>query len=357
MSPKTTTIASFAVQHLQFLNEHSQLTQSLPENITAEKLLTFYRQMSLTHQLDRKAVNMQRTGKMGTYPSARGQEAVSIGMGNTLQAKDVFCPYYRDQGVFLSRGVKISEFLSYWGGDERGSDFSTPQAQHDFPIAVPIASQLLHATGVAYALKYRKQPQAVLTSIGEGGTSKGDFYEALNLAGCWNLPVVFVINNNQWAISVASEHQTHCKTFAQKAIAAGFNGWQVDGNDVIAVYYAVSKAMEKARQGGGPTLIEAKTYRLSDHTTADDASRYVPKNALQQAQKKEPIARLGHYLEAEGLWSRNKEKQLQQQLAKEVDAAVAEYLSLQPAQITDMFDYMYATLPKNLQRQRDEASS
>ncbi|OGT64816.1 MAG: pyruvate dehydrogenase (acetyl-transferring) E1 component subunit alpha [Gammaproteobacteria bacterium RIFCSPHIGHO2_12_FULL_45_9] len=351
----TTTAATFEIPFLRFLDEQSQLTQPLPEFATPQTLVSLYRLLSLLRVLDNKAVNLQRTGKMSTYPAARGQEAVSIGMGHALEKGDVFCPYYRDQGVFLTRGLKISEIILPWGGHEKGHAFTHPDLAHDFPICVPIATQLLHATGVAFALQYQQKPSAVLTVCGDGGTSKGDFYEALNLAGAENLPVVFVVNNNQWAISVSRATQTSAPTLAQKAIAGGMPGIQVDGNDVIAVRHVVAEALQKARAGGGPTLIEALTYRLCDHTTADDAKRYQPADEVKTAWKSEPIARLGYYLEAQGLWSREKEAALAEVLAYEVDQGVQEYLQVEDPAPTDMFDYLYATLPKGLQAQRQQA--
>ncbi|OGO93453.1 MAG: pyruvate dehydrogenase (acetyl-transferring) E1 component subunit alpha [Coxiella sp. RIFCSPHIGHO2_12_FULL_44_14] len=354
MTVKTKKILHFEVEFLQFLNENHEATQAFPEFATPDNLIYLYQQMALVRHFDNKAINLQRTGKLGTYPAARGQEAVGVGMGHALQPEDVFCPYYRDQAALLLRGIKLSEFLAYWGGDERGSYYTNPVAANDFPNCVPIAGQLLHAAGVAYAIQYRQQKRAVLTICGDGGTSKGDFYEAINLAGEWKLPVVFVINNNQWAISVSCQQQTCCQTLAQKAIAGGFQGMQVDGNDVIAVRFAVAAALEKARTGGGPTLIEAITYRLCDHTTADDAKRYVPPEELKAAWDREPIARLGFYLESQGLWSREKEALLQQELSKKVDHIVQEFLSASPPQPTDMFDYMYASWPSSLQYQRDE---
>lgn len=354
MTPKTITVADFTVRFLQFLDSNSRPTQPFPEFADSDTLLHLYHQMSLIRYFDNKAVNLQRTGKMGTYPSSRGQEAVGVGIGHAIQTEDIFCPYYRDQGTCLERGIKLSEFLAYWAGDEQGSNYSNPKVKEDFPNCIPIAGQLLHAAGVAYAIKYRKQHRAVVTVCGDGGTSKGDFYEAINLAGCWQLPLVFVVNNNQWAISVAYHQQTSCQTLAQKAIAGGFDGWQVDGNDVIAVRYAVSKALEKARAGGGPTLIEAITYRLCDHTTADDASRYTSSEALKIAWKREPIARLAYYLESQGLWSRDQEIELQKELANEVDQILNEFLNRPLPKPTDMFDYLYAKLPKSIKKQRDE---
>lgn len=180
MNFKTTEVAHFTVSFLQLLDENSHPTQPFPDFATPETLLFLYKNMSLVRQFDNKAINLQRTGKLGTYPSSRGQEAVGVGIGHALEQHDVFCPYYRDQGTLLLRGIKLSEFLTYWGGDERGSDYSNPDVKEDFPNCVPIAGQMLHAAGVAYAIKYRKQNRAVLTTCGDGATSKGDFYEAIN---------------------------------------------------------------------------------------------------------------------------------------------------------------------------------
>jgi 2-oxoisovalerate dehydrogenase E1 component alpha subunit len=348
------TIASFDIQYLRFLDENSKPTQNFPDFANDPgTLLSLYKKMALTRALDNKAINLQRTGKMGTYPSTQGQEAVGVGTGSALNKDDVYCPYYRESGALLQRGVSMTEILAIWGGDERGNLFK--HAQQDFPTCVPIATQCLHAAGVAYAMKYRKEKRAVVTSIGEGGTSKGDFYEAMNFAGVHHLPVVFVVNNNQWAISVPRDIQTGAKTIAQKAIAAGIEGIQVDGNDVIAVRKAVLDALEKARNGKGPTLIEAITYRLCDHTTADDASRYQPPEEVKAAWKIEPIARLAHYLESQGLWSKEKETELQQQCSAEVEKAVQSYLAIPKDKPEAMFDSLYAELPEALLDQRDEA--
>ena len=189
--------------------------------------------MVLTRVFDKKAIALQRTGKMGTYPSSLGQEAISVAIGSVMQKDDVLFPYYREYGAQFLRGVTMTEIFQYWGGDERGMDYKGPQK--DFPICVPIATHAPHAVGVAYAMKLRKEPRVAVFVCGDGATSKGDFYEAMNAAGLWKLPVVFVVNNNQWAISVRREIQTGCQTIAQKAIAAGFDGEQVDGNDIVAV--------------------------------------------------------------------------------------------------------------------------
>jgi len=216
--------------------------------------------------------------------------------------------------------------------------------------------QVPHAVGVAYAMKLRKEPRVAVTVFGDGGTSKGDFYEGMNMAGAWKVPLVLVINNNQWAISLPRARQTAAQTLAQKAMAAGIDGLQVDGNDVVAVRKAVGEAVEKARAGEGPTLIEAVCYRLCDHTTADDATRYRSNEEVSAAWKAEPIVRLREYLARTGVWNKEREEALQKECADEVAKQVAEYESTPPQKPEAMFDYLYATLPASLQKQREEAS-
>jgi pyruvate dehydrogenase E1 component alpha subunit len=269
-----------------------------------------------------------------------------------MRPEDVLLPSYRDNGTLLWRGVKMEEILLYWGGDERGSFSSGPA--HDFPFCVPVGSQAPHAAGVAYAFKFRKEPRVAVCLLGDGATSKGDVYEAMNFAGVQRLPLVFVVNNNQWAISVPLRLQTASETLAQKAIAAGFRGEQVDGNDVIAVRDAVEQAISGARSGNGPCLIEALTYRLGDHTTADDAARYRPPEEVQARWKEEPIARLRAYLVSQKAWGKAEEEQLSAECQQRVEAAVERHLATGPRAPETMFDHFYAELPNTYTRQRDE---
>ena len=344
-------IERFEIPYYQYLNEHGQLSADAPALAKdLAKLTELYRLMVLVRTMDAKAIALQRTGKLGTYPSTRGQEAIFVFIGNALQQQDIFVPYYRDMGTLIQRGVKLSQILLYWGGDERGNCF-TPESR-DFPYSVPIGTQSLHATGAAFALKYRQQKAAVLAMCGDGATSQGDFYEALNVAAVWKLPVVFVVANNQWAISVPRSQQSAAQTLAQKAIAAGFVGEQLDGNDIIAVHERTALALEKARNTQQPALLEMLCYRQSDHTTADDASRYEPAGLREQEWPKEPIARLQKYLQQHGVWDDNQEAELQTHVSTEVDAAVHEYLSTPAQAVTDIFDYLYAELPAIYQTQR-----
>lgn len=348
------TIAHFEIQYTQFLDADGKLTQDLPSWANdSEALLTLYKNMVLSRVFDAKAIALQRTGKMGTYAPIHGQEAIGTAMGHAMKKEDVLVPYYRDYAAQIQRGVKMSEIYLYWGGDERGSCFENNK--EDLPLCVPIASQCLHAAGVGFALKYRQQKRVAVCAIGDGGTSEGDFYEAINVAGAWDLPVVFVVNNNQWAISVPLSKQTHTQTLAQKAIAAGFEGKQVDGNDIIAMREELGNAIEKARTGGGPTLIEAMTYRLCDHTTADDAGRYQPKAEVDEAKKFEPIGRFKRYLMNQNLWDESKEAALQEEFSQKVQQSVDDYMKAPLQPIESMFDYHYETLPDYLIEQRAQA--
>ncbi|HET9700380.1 MAG TPA: thiamine pyrophosphate-dependent enzyme, partial [Burkholderiales bacterium] len=247
----------------------------------------------------------------------------------------------------------MAELLRYWSGDEAGMDFSGPR--QDFPICVPIATQICHAVGIATAFHVRGQPRVAVCAFGDGASSKGDFYEAINLAGVWRLPMVFVCVDNHYAISVPRPRQSAAETLAQKAIAAGFEGLQVDGNDVIAVRHAAERAITRARDGGGPTLIEALTYRLADHTTADDARRYRSEQEVSEHWPLEPLTRLRAWLVARGAWTKEQEEALILDCSKEVQAAVDAYLAFPPPSAGAMFEHLYAALPPPLAAQRDEA--
>jgi pyruvate dehydrogenase E1 component alpha subunit len=346
-------IAHFDVRRRSYLAPDGTVLRKVPEFAAdIASLIALYRGMVLTRAFDLKAVSLQRTGRLGTYAVSLGQEAVSVGVASAMRPEDVLLPSYRDNGTLLWRGVKMEEILLYWGGDERGNLSSGPA--HDFPFCVPVGSQAPHAAGVAYAFKFRKEPRVAVCLLGDGATSKGDVYEAMNFAGVQKLPLVFVVNNNQWAISVPLKLQTASETLAQKAIAAGFPGEQVDGNDVIAVRDAVEEAMAGARNGKGPRLIEALTYRLGDHTTADDAARYRPPEEVQAHWKEEPIARLRAYLVSQKAWGKAEEEQLSAECQERVEAAVQRYLATGPRAPETMFDHLYAKLPDVYASQRDE---
>jgi len=342
-------VASFQINYTQFLSEASEATQTLPSFASDDTLIAMYTAMVLTRTFDKKAISLQRTGKMGTYPSSLGQEAISVAIGSVMQPDDVLLPYYREYGAQFLRGVKMEEILLYWGGDERGMNYEGPRK--DFPICVPIATHAPHAVGVAYAMKLRNEKRVAVFVCGDGATSKGDFYEAINAAGLWKLPVVFVVNNNQWAISVRREIQTGSQTIAQKAIAAGFDGEQVDGNDIVAVRERLQAAVDKARQGNGPTLIEAITYRLCDHTTADDATRYRSEEEVNKHWAIEPVTRLKNYMIGKGIWNDQKESALEAECARKVEVAVDNYLETPRQSLESMFEFMFEQMPHDLKMQ------
>ncbi len=354
--PVADTIANFEIRYVQFLNAQAKIVNELPDFANDNDcLLELYRVMKTLQMFDHKVLLLHRMGKIGTYTGTLGQEAVGAGTASCLRNEDVFVPYYRSATDLYVRGVKLHEILLYWGGDERGSNFDDPRLKHDLPIPISIGTQLLHAAGVATAIKLRKQKdRAVLTMTGDGGTSEGDFYEAINIAGAWNLPMVIVINNNQWALSESNTAQTACQTLAQKAIAGGIEGIQVDGNDVIAVKATTQTALEKARNGGGPTLIEAVTYRLCAHTTIDNMDSYVDKQKYNSAAEQEPLIRLKKLLQTRELLDDSKERELELAIKQEIESEVEQFLQTPPPAPGDMFDYLYASLPERVAAQRDE---
>ncbi len=345
------TVATFSIEFTRFLDAEGKPTGDLPAFAAdPDHLIRLYRAMALARAFDAKAVALQRTGRLGTFASALGQEAVAVGLADPMAPEDVLAPSFREHGAQLVRGVSLTELFLFWGGDERGNDFAGPR--QDFPVSVPVASQLPHAAGAALAFQLQKEPRVVVTVLGDGGTSKGDFYEALNFAGVRRLPLVVVVVNNGWAISVPRAAQTAAETLAQKAISAGIDGRQVDGNDVIAVRDAVAAALARARDGGGPRLIEALTYRLSDHTTADDASRYRDDAEVSRHWRDDPLVRLRAYLVGLGAWGRDQEEAMLAEHAAEIDAAAEAYLATPPEPPEAMFDHLYARLPEPLAEQR-----
>ncbi|MBV2133764.1 pyruvate dehydrogenase (acetyl-transferring) E1 component subunit alpha [Pseudomonas sp. MAP12] len=341
--------------YTRYLDADGQPLGPLPDWVEdGARVVGLYRAMLRTRLLDQKVIALQRTGRIGTYASSLGQEAIGTAIGSLLRGDDVFLPYYRDSAAQLLRGVSMREMLLYWGGDERGSAYAGAVASGDFPLCVPIATQALHACGVASAFKIRGEPRVALTTCGDGATSKGDFLEALNVAGAWQLPVVFVVNNNQWAISVPRRIQCGAPTLAQKAIGAGFAGEQVDGNDVIAVAERLRQAIDHARQGKGPTLLECITYRLCDHTTADDATRYRSAEEVNQAWHEEPIKRLQNFLVARGWWDESREQALVAETQAELQQAIDAYEATPPQDLQEVFRHVYADWPAALAEQREQ---
>lgn len=331
------------------------LVGELPETTPdPASVIPLYRAMVRARTFDARAIALHRTGRLGTYSSCLGQEAVGVGMAYAMADNDVFVPSYREQAGQLVRGVTPVELLLYWGGDERGSDFAGPR--EDLPVSITVGEHGVQAAGVALAFKIRREERVAVCAMGDGASSKGAFYEAINAAGAMRLPLVMVLVNNGWAISAPRELQSAAPTLAHKALAAGIPGEQVDGNDVVAVTEVCSRAIERARAGGGATLIEAVTYRLHDHTTVDDARRYRDDEEVSAHWRLEPIARIREFLAASGVWQKSDEEELRAECSAEVDRAAEEFLAI-PTQPTEaMFDYVWAELPDDVARQRIQAT-
>ena len=351
--------AKFEIEYLQYLDADGKLVRKdLPAFAKdLDTMVKLYKLMVSTRVFDAKSIALQRTGKLGTYASCLGHEASHVGIGSAMKPEDVLAPSYREYGAQLFRGVQPREVYMYWGGDERGNDYQNEPARHDFAWSVPIGTQCLHAAGSALAFKIRKEKRVAVCTIGDGGSSKGDFYGAINIAGAQKLPLVAVIVNNQWAISVPRKIQSGAPTLAQKGIAAGLYCIQVDGNDIIAVRKAMEDALERARSGQGGSVIEAVTYRLGDHTTADDARRYRGEQEVKDAWERDPVPRLRKWLEGKGKWDDAKEEAWKAECDDWMDNEVNAYLESKVQPATAMFDYLYAELPADLEKQRELAAS
>jgi pyruvate dehydrogenase E1 component alpha subunit len=344
------------IDYLSILDEHAELDTSLEPKLTNEQLLTIYRYMVLARRGDERMLLMQRQGRMGTFPQSAGHEAISMGSVFNINKDDWHVPAYREFAGCLYRGWKLEHFFLYWNGYEEGA--RVPDGVNDLPYCVPIASQLLHAAGIGMAMNIKKEKQVVLTYFGDGASSEGDCHEALNFAAVFQAPVVFICLNNQYAISVPISKQMRNETIAQRAIAYGMPGIQCDGNDVLAVYQATKEAVDRARNGGGPSLIEAVTYRLTPHTTADDPKKYRPEAEQQLWATREPIRRFRQYLLNKKVMTEADDARIEAEIDAEIKAAMVKTEQLTQSEEysnpLNMFDYLYQDIPPSLQAQRDE---
>lgn len=345
-------LATFAVRRLTIMNEAGETDEALMPDLDETEIRRMHELLVLARTFDERALALQREGRIGTYPPILGQEAAQVGSAFALHPGDWVFPSFREMGVHLTLGYPIHQLFQYWAGDERG--LRTPAELNIFPICVSVGTQIPHGVGAAMAARYRRDPVAVCTYFGDGATSKGDFHEGFNLAGTFRLPIVFICQNNQWAISIPLKEQTATTTLAQKAIAYGFEGVQVDGNDIFAVYRATRAALEKARSGGGPTFIECLTYRLGDHTTSDDATRYRPPAEVAAWQERDPLLRLERFMARRGLWDETAGRNMKAQATALIDAAVRAMEEIPPAAPADMFDFTAAVLSRRQTRQRKE---
>ncbi len=343
-------IGTFEVEYVEVLDKDGNLDRELAPDLPEDKVKEIYHLMMLVRAFDEKLFKLQRSGKIGTYAEVRGEEASEVGSAYALDKSDWMVPSFRETGAYVTRGVDRASIVQSWKGDVRA--FGNDPASRDLPVAIPVASQTLHAVGLAWASKLRKETSAALVYFGDGASSEGDFLEAMNFAGVFKIPIIFFCQNNQWAISTSRKVQTAADTIAQKAIGAGIKGVQVDGNDVLAVYKVTKEALERARRGEGPTLIESITYRLGDHTTSDDASKYRTEEELKFWQERDPLARLRRYFEKIGTWTDEYGEWVKQEVTKEVDDAVDRAGKISPPGPDELFDHVYASLPQELKDQK-----
>jgi pyruvate dehydrogenase E1 component alpha subunit len=304
---------------------------------------------------DQRALSLQRQGRFGTYAPIRGQEACQVGSAYVLQKGDWVFPAFREIGATVMMGVPLKDYLLYWMGNEMGS--RAPENINMMPVSVPVGSQTLHAVGAAWGAKLKGDKVVALVYFGDGATSEGDFHEAMNFAGVFKTPTIFFCQNNQFAISVPRSLQTASKTLAQKAIAYGFDGIQVDGNDLFAVIATTKEAVEKARSGGGPTLIEGVTFRFGPHTTADDPTKYRTEKEIDPWRPLDPLVRMRLYLKAKGLWSEEVEQKITEQAQAEIDQAVKDAEAVPMPEVDDIFKYVFAEMTPPLKEQLEYLKS
>ncbi len=328
------------------------IDEELVPKIEDKKMLEIYKVMLLTRIADTKALQYQRQGRMLTYAPNKGQEAAQLGSVAAVEERDWLVPAFREMGAWLYKGVPLEQIYLYWYGNEMGSKF--PENVKMLPISVPIASQLSHGVGIAMASNIKGEEEVTLAYVGDGGTSQGEFHEAMNFAAVYNVPLVVVIQNNQYAISVPREIQTKSRTLAEKAVAYGIPGIQVDGNDVLAVYAAVKEAVDRARGGGGPTLIEAVTYRLGPHTTSDDPTIYREDKEVEEWTQKDPLIRFKKYLIDKKLWSEEKDMKQREEFENLANETFKKVETSGEVPLEDIFKYHYEEMPKNLIEQYEE---
>ncbi|MCX8116968.1 MAG: pyruvate dehydrogenase (acetyl-transferring) E1 component subunit alpha [Desulfobacterota bacterium] len=333
----------------QILKPDGTLRPGAEPPLSDEKVFALYQKMVFIRLADQRALMLQRQGRMGTYAPIWGQEACQVGSAILFQKEDWVFPAFRELGATLMMGVPLKTIYLYWMGNELGSQ--APEGVNVLPVSIPVGTHPLHAVGTAWAAKIRREKVVTIAYFGDGATSKGDFHEAMNFAGVFKTPTLFFCQNNQFAISVPRRIQTASETIAQKAIAYGMDGIQVDGNDLFAVYAVTKEAVEKARSGGGPTLIEAVTYRFGPHTTADDPTKYRSEEEIEPWRPLDPLVRLRSYLRERGLWTEEVENRITEEAKKEIDEAVKEAEAIPAPEVEDIFKYVYAEMTPALKEQ------
>lgn len=304
---------------VRFVSPKGEVVGELP--ISDEELLAGYEAVARARHFDERAVVLQRQGRLGVYAPYRGQEAAQVGTAMALAPSDWLVPSYRETAAALTHGLPHSQLLLYWRAHAEGWNY--PEGVRVLPFYIPIATQLLHAVGLAMAGRFQEEPWVTMVYVGDGGTSEGDFHEALNFAAVYKAPVVFVVQNNGWAISVPTERQMANVRIVDRAVGYGMPGVRVDGNDLVACLVTAREAVERARRGEGPTLIEAVTYRLAPHTTSDDPLRYRDEEETVRREAEEPLRRLRALLAARAAWDDEREAALVARLEEESRAALA----------------------------------
>ena len=351
--PRNTINIPDKIEYISILNENGELDAGLEPDIPEELLLKLHRALLLSRKFDERLLNLQRQGRIGTFPPINGQEAAQLGAVALLRPSDWMVPAFRETAAEIWRGRSLESVIIYNNGYSEGAEI--PQDLNNLPISVPVGSQILHAVGLGWAAKYRQTDDVAMTFFGDGATSEGDFHEGLNFAGVFQAPVIFVCQNNHWAISLPVAKQTRSKTLAQKALAYGMPGIQVDGNDILAVYAAAKEAVDRARAGQGPTLVECVTYRMAVHTTADDPKRYRTEKEVDKWRKRDPIVRFQKYLVDKGLLSEDKIAGIESEVLEVIQAAVdgAEEKMKALGDPIDMFEHAYAEMPAYLKEQKE----
>jgi pyruvate dehydrogenase E1 component alpha subunit len=339
------------MEMLQVLDEKGNVNKKLMPKLNNEDIKKMYELMILARVFDETALKLQREGRLGTYASHRGQEASQIGSAMALDSEDWVFPSFRENAALIARGYPMHMLYMYWSGDERGSKI--PESVKCFPVSIPVGTQLLHAVGFGWAAKIKRKKIASLVYFGDGATSEGDFHEAMNFAGVFKTPTVFLCQNNQWAISLPRRLQTASETLAQKALSYGFEGVLVDGNDVFAVYKVTKEALEKAKRGEGPTLIECYTYRMENHTTADDARRYRSEEEVKKWEEKDPILRLKLYLQKKNIWNEKYEQNVWSKAREEVNKEVERAESIELPNPEDIINYTFENFGEQLLEQKE----